>query len=253
MQSYCFSGRKRGGTIKKLFTCFDKYYLCENSPVRDRMNKTDSMIKETLNIAEFNAGSMFEQLVIKDLIITDKELNYMSFYECDFDGCDFSKVTFGACTFSDCKFTNCNLTLVRIPSSKIENTTFSACKMVGIDWCVAVWRKVLPNKKRPDFTIQFINCVLNYSIFIELNLTRAKFIDCALHDTGFENADLSFANFTGSDLQGAIFRDTNLTKADLSKAKNYTINASRNIITKAKFAFPEALSLVYALDIELDT
>lgn len=209
------------------------------------------MTKESIGMAEFAAGVLFEQVVIKDVVVNDKELAFLNFYECDFVGCDFSKVTFRACAFSDCSFTNCNLTLVRIPNTKIDNTLFVECKMVGIDWCVATWRKVLP-KKKYNFSIEFRNCVLNYCIFIELSLVSAKFIGCSLQDVGFEGADLSSANFSGSDLKGAIFRDTNLTKADLSSAVNYTINASRNVIAKAKFTLPEALSLIYALDIVIE-
>lgn len=209
------------------------------------------MIKESIGVTEFVAGSLFEQVIIRDVVVNDKELGFLNFYECDFVGCDFSKVTFRACAFSDCSFTNCNLTLVRIPNTKIDNTLFSECKMVGIDWCVATWRKVLP-KKKYNFSIEFRNCILNYCIFIELSLVCAKFIGCSLHDVGFESADLSSADFTNSDLHGAIFRDTNLTKANLSSASNYTINASRNLIAKARFTLPEALSLIYALDIVIE-
>ncbi|MEF9931583.1 MAG: pentapeptide repeat-containing protein [Bacteroidales bacterium] len=135
------------------------------------------MIKETINIAAFNADSLFEQIIVKDIIIKEAELYSINFYECDFKNCDFSKTSFMGCTFSDCTFENCNLTLVKIPNCKIDNTTFSECKLVGIDWCVAKWRATQPKKKH-NFTLEFNKCVLNYSIFIEMNLTKAKFINC---------------------------------------------------------------------------
>lgn len=208
------------------------------------------MIKDSMDPGDFREGALVEQKIIRDLVIRDTELYSMSFYECDFENCDFSKVSFMGCVFSDCRFLNCNLSLCRIPGCRLENTLFSGSKLVGIDWCVAAWRKPHPKKKYP-FTIKFENCALNYSVFIEMNLYQAKFRGCTLQEAGFEHADLSFGDFTESDLSGAVFRDTNLTGADLSGARNYTINASCNILTKAKFSLPEALSLIYALDIEI--
>lgn len=44
----------------------------------------------------------------------------------------------------------------------------------------------------------------------------------------------------------------NLTKADLRQAKNYSIRPDSNKIKKAKFSLPEAMLLLYGLDIELE-
>jgi len=42
-----------------------------------------------------------------------------------------------------------------------------------------------------------------------------------------------------------------LTEADLSKARNYLIDPGLNQLKKAKFSLPEAMSLLYNMDIIL--
>jgi hypothetical protein len=70
-------------------------------------------------------------------------------------------------------------------------------------------------------------------------------------DVDFREADLSQADFAGTDLTGSLFSNTNLTEADLSDARNYHIAPGQNVLTRAKFSLPEALSLLYNLDIAL--
>ena len=40
-------------------------------------------------------------------------------------------------------------------------------------------------------------------------------------------------------------------QADLSAARNCQISPTQNTVTKAKFSLPEALALLYSMDIEL--
>lgn len=194
--------------------------------------------------------SRFEDVTISGITLKEDKLTSKQFNDTIFENCDFSSTVFESCSFINCKFKNCNLALIKIPRCDIENTSFLQCKMLGIDWTVVKWRPFNP-KKKPKFKIYFKNCFLNYNIFIGLRIINAKFDECCLKDAYFENADLQGTNFTNSDLEGAVFSDTDLREADFSEAKNYNINAQINRVTKAKFSFPEAMSLVYALDIEV--
>jgi len=92
---------------------------------------------------------------------------------------------------------------------------------------------------------------MNYSIFIGLYMYQAMFNECSLKESCFEDADLEKAIFHNTDLTSATFNNTNLTKADLSTAKNYNINVGANKLHKAKFSLPEAMSLLYSMDIEI--
>jgi len=48
-----------------------------------------------------------------------------------------------------------------------------------------------------------------------------------------------------------MFGNTNLTEADLSRACNYRIDPAQNVLGQAKFSLPEAMSLLYSMDIVL--
>jgi uncharacterized protein YjbI with pentapeptide repeats len=74
---------------------------------------------------------------------------------------------------------------------------------------------------------------------------------CIAREVYFEDVNLTLANFNETELTDSIFRNSTLIEADFSNAKNYLIDARKNNISKAKFSFPEALSLIYALDIEI--
>lgn len=202
-------------------------------------------------INNITTESFFETISFADLSLQEIELIGKHFDSCRFDHCDFSNAVFSECTFTDCCFTNCNLSLVRIPHSQLSSISFTGCKMVGIDWTAAEWRTTTTKKKIP-FAIAFDNCILDYSIFMTMNLYKVRFGGCSLREVGFEGARMECADFTNSDLSGALFADTELTKADFSVARNYTINACRNKLTQAKFSMPEATALLYALDIRIE-
>ena len=70
-------------------------------------------------------------------------------------------------------------------------------------------------------------------------------------DVDFAEADLTGANLTHTDFQESRFFKTNLTQADFSHAVRYSIAVHLNTVKKAKFSLPEAMSLLYALDILL--
>lgn len=196
-------------------------------------------------------NTRYEYLTISDITHTEVSFLATHFHDCTFVNCNFSGSAFDSCAFINCTFTECNISLIKIPRTEIENCMFTRCKMLGIDWTVARWKSFNP-KKKVKFKIGFKQCYLNYNIFIGLHMIGVVFNECCLKDAYFETGDLEKANFTVSDLEGAVFSDTNLKEANFADAKNYNIDATKNIITKAKFSFPEAMSLVYALDIVIE-
>lgn len=82
-------------------------------------------------------------------------------------------------------------------------------------------------------------------------MKQASFQGCKVRDVYFTETNLTEADFSDADLQGTIFHQCNLTKADFRGAKNYAIDPLSNQIKKAKFSFPEAISLLRSFDIEL--
>jgi uncharacterized protein YjbI with pentapeptide repeats len=119
-------------------------------------------------------------------------------------------------------------------------------KIIGVDWTHADWSST----KLAD-PIRFFKCDISHSTFIGLSLKKVQIKDCAAKDVDFREVDLTGAVFTGTDLSESLFNGTNLTKADLSRSRNYHIDPGQNILKRTKFSLPEALSLLYSLDIVL--
>ncbi|MBL7163042.1 MAG: pentapeptide repeat-containing protein [Anaerolineales bacterium] len=168
------------------------------------------------------------------------------FYDCSFTHCSFVETVFLDCRFVDCKFKDCDLSLVQVPGSTFSGTRFDDSKLIGIDWTHGNWRGNLLHEP-----LAFIRCVLNHSTFIGLALKDTQIKDCIASDVDFREADLTQADFEGTDLSESLFSKTNLTEADLSRARNYTISPEGNTLKGAKFSLPEAMSLLYCLDIKL--
>jgi fluoroquinolone resistance protein len=65
----------------------------------------------------------------------------------------------------------------------------------------------------------------------------------------FTDADISQCVFDNCDLLGSIFKNTNLEKADLITASNYSIDPELNRLKKAKFSQPAVVGLLDKYDI----
>jgi len=199
----------------------------------------------------------FDDCQFEKLNIVNSSLNYKLFSSSIFMDCNLSSCDISESTFSDCKFVNCNLSHAQFSNTKLQDIEFVDCELIGINWSNVEWREKFTSKrkrtarKRRPFPITFKNCILNYSIFIGLDLYAASFIDSILKEVSFEDSDLESANFKNTDLTNSMFNNTILLKADLSSAKNYTISACKNQIKGAQFSFPEVMSLIHALEIEI--
>tara|TARA_B100001094_G_scaffold119246_1_gene114977 strand:+ start:1277 stop:1501 length:225 start_codon:yes stop_codon:yes gene_type:complete len=67
----------------------------------------------------------------------------------------------------------------------------------------------------------------------------------------FSDSDLYASLFRSSDLQGARFSSSILSKCDFTDAKNYEIHLNHNRVTDAVFSFPEAINLLNGFDIRV--
>jgi uncharacterized protein YjbI with pentapeptide repeats len=99
--------------------------------------------------------------------------------------------------------------------------------------------------------IGFERCAISHSIFLGLGLRRVEIVDCLAHGADFAEADLTQANCAGTDFKDSRFLHTDLTEADFTGATNYAIAPKLNVLRKTRFALPEAMSLLYGLDIIL--
>jgi fluoroquinolone resistance protein len=186
-------------------------------------------------------GSSFKRVKLEASQVSGKE-----FDECVFTNCSFRETIFKACKFSDCTFQECNLSLVRFEECSFNDTKFERSTVSGVDWTIATWSRF-----QAESPICFYECEVDFSAFIGLALRKIVFQKCSAQEVEFSDADLSGANFSGTNLARSRFRGTNLTRANFESATHYAIDVSNNKITKARFSLPEALSLLYGLDIVL--
>jgi uncharacterized protein YjbI with pentapeptide repeats len=186
-------------------------------------------------------GERFTALEYESVAISDRR-----FYQCTFTRCTFREVQFTRCRFSECVFEDCDLSLMEVNGTSFRETRFKDSQVVGVNWTAAEW---------PDVGflggIGFEKCVINYAIFIGLNLHEIVIKDCVARQADFGEADLTGADCRDTDFKGARFAETNLTEANFRGAREYAINASFNTLKRTKFSLPEAMSLLYGLDIDL--
>lgn len=166
----------------------------------------------------------------------------LTFRQCQFYECDFSQSSFPKTRFIGCTFENCNLSLLDTAACSFNEVVFRGCKLLGVNWSTAALLKKL----------SFYDCILNYGTFMGLSLPKAAVENCMCHKVYFAESDFSRGRFTGSDFLEAIFAKVDLTEADFRGAKNYMIPPTVNTLTRAKFAMPEVLALLYSLDIEIE-
>jgi uncharacterized protein YjbI with pentapeptide repeats len=136
--------------------------------------------------------------------------------------------------------------LVQVTDSAFSTTRFEESKVIGVNWAQADW-----SGTRLGQAIGFHKSAISHSTFIGLDLAGIEITECAATDVDFREANLSGAVFRGTDLSESLFINTNLRQADLGKARNYHIAPGENDLKGARFSLPEAMSLLYNLDIEL--
>jgi len=168
------------------------------------------------------------------------------FIDCKFVKCSFDSAVFSNCRFSSCKFLECNLSLIQISGSSFPATRFEKSKLIGVDWTQGNWSQSEFNQLEG-----FFDSVISHSTFIGLELKGIKINNCIAYEVDFREANLSKASFLGTDLAKSLFGNTNLAEADLSQARNYQIDPGSNILKDAKFSLPEAMALLYSMDIEI--
>ena len=185
----------------------------------------------------------------KDLTAEGQIIENVQFRDCAFSNCSFCEATFSQCGFERCTFKHCDLSLVRLPMSFFQDVVFSSCRLMGINWFSADWSKHSLLKVRH---VDFEDCLLDHSVFIGLDLKETKFTHCTARHLDFEGADLTGADFSEADLEMTRFSGCNLTETNFVHAQNYQINAAENNLHQARFSLPEAVALLYSLDIIID-
>ena len=199
-----------------------------------------------LYMTPFESKKEYYDTSFKNISIETAEIRNKEFYECVFTHCSLLEAQINKCRLVDCVFCDCDLSMVDVTGSSFRSTKFKRSKLVGVNWTVASWPSFISVSP-----IEFRECKIDYSTFIGLSLPKIIVKRCTAQEVEFSEADLSGADFRYTNLENSRFRQTNLERANFEGALNYNINLTLNKVTKARFAMPEALSLLYGLDIIL--
>lgn len=195
------------------------------------------------------ADTFYEDQTFKGMVLENDEVREITFQDCTFENCSFKETTVRSCKFSHCSFKNCDLSLMKVDGSTFKDTNFEDSKVIGVNWVKASWgRKEIVHLIQ---TIDFRRCVLNYSTFMGLDLEKMTLRKCIARDVDFSEANLKGADCRFTDFENSQFRHTDLSGVDFCGATNYFIQPHLNTIKQARFSLPEAMSLLYNLDIEI--
>lgn len=193
-----------------------------------------------------HSGAEYTDRVFSDLHLKDAELSDCDFYDCTWRGCNLQGAILSRIRFYGCRFDNCDMRLLQVLECSFRSTNFTDCALTGIDWTRADWSATGLGEP-----LSFTRCALNHSTFIGLKLPGLQVIESQAREVDFRGAILIRADFSGSDLASILFQSSDLSQADLSRARNYQLDPRQNTLTGCKFSLPEALSLLYSLDIKL--
>lgn len=193
-----------------------------------------------------SSNTEYSDQVFNNVNLHKAQILSSEFYDCVFRECNFVESIFKKCRFVNSSFKSCDLSLIQVLESSFSVTRFEDSKVMGVNWAQADWPTTGLGKP-----LTFLRSAISHSTFIGLSLKDLKVKDCVAIDVDFREADLSQADFTGTDLSKSLFKDTILTEADLSQARNYDIDPGQNQLQGAKFSLPEAMSLLYSMDINL--
>lgn len=192
------------------------------------------------------SGGRYYSQVFEGLTVLNDSIVSSTFRECRFIGSSFIETNFQNCRFIQCEFSGCDLSLAHFDSCVFSGVRFEKSRLIGIDWTRVDWNT--SNLRR---LVKFYKCNISHCTFIGLKFDGINIIDCMAHDVDFREADLLQGNFDGTDLSESLFFNTNLSKADFTGARNYAISPEKNTLKGAKFSQPEAMSLLFNLDIVL--
>ncbi len=170
----------------------------------------------------------------------DNDLAGCELEACVFKRCIFTNVNFSKTVFLDCEFVECEFVNASICMCAWRSVTFCDCKLQGM-------RFDLSNTFLLE--LHFDKCLLRYSSYYGLDLTKSSFNACDMRETEFIEANLSGLSLDDCDLQSAAFGQTNLSKTDFSNARGYQLNPDNNQVDQALFSREGLTGLVEHLNI----
>lgn len=186
------------------------------------------------------SNAYFEEQVYEGVDYKVKGLARGQYEACSFINCDFSEADLSDVSFAECQFRSCNLSNVNLGGCTLNDAKFIDCKMLGM---------LFERCSEYLFTVEFDNCVLNFSSFYKRVIKKTNFRRCSLQEVDFIEADLSGSVLEGCDLTGAKFENSILDKVDFRTAFGFAIDPGLNRLKKAQFSLAGVPGLLAKYDL----
>jgi fluoroquinolone resistance protein len=169
-------------------------------------------------------------------------LTKAEYENCHFIQCGFNELNLNNYSFSECIFEACDLSNVKIANTSFKDVQFRQCKLLGLKF-----EEVNPFL----FSVLFESCSLNFASFYKVILKATNFSNCSLQEVDFSGTDLTDSTFDNCDFSASIFDGSLLKNVNFRTSYNFSIDPSRNQLTKAKFSKENCLGLLNHLKIEI--
>jgi fluoroquinolone resistance protein len=174
---------------------------------------------------------VFEDEVFSDLEWPNADLSAKEFIRCTFRRVVLTATHWSGARLDDCTFDACDLTRMKPAKMSALGVAFIGCRLLGVDWTGI----------RPNPTMTFEGCNLQYASFVEVNLTKARFTRCRLVEVNFIESRLVDVEFAGSDLRGSRFEDCDLRDADFSESQGGVIDPAKNRVKGTRISVAMAV------------
>ncbi len=194
------------------------------------------MMKKSFDIGLSKALTNLRPLSMSDVSSEERvvgcditgEASQGSLDSLELNGCKLSDVQFAGHSFErldaeGCELVQCDVANAKLEHSLFRNVTFSGCRLTGASFSRSNLKKVLLK-----------DCKANL----------ASFRFCTFADCRFENCDFQGADFQGSDLSKAVFRDCNLTRAQMSQAILHGADVRTCNIDDVRIGIPELKGVI---------
>lgn len=187
--------------------------------------------------------AFFENGRFENLIARNNTVKFGDYERCSFRNCDFSDSDLSGINFTDCIFDGCNFTLVKLLQTTFRDAKFINSKLLGLHFedCNTLM-----------VSFEFYGCNISLCSFYNMKLKKTVFSYSLITECDFSKADMSLSEFRDCDLLLSTFSNTNLEKADLRTAVNYSIDPDRNRLRKAKFSLQGLPGLLEKYDLNID-
>ena len=166
------------------------------------------------------------------------------FTACRFRGINLTEKDFSRAVFEECEFIDCNLALIKFTGTKLQQVKFVSTKLLGISFI---------DCDKLILEMGFEDCIIRECNFSGLEIKGTSFKGSEIFNSDYIGCKLIKAVFKEVKFEDVSFHNSDLSEADFREATGYQINPKNNIVNKAKFDLPEAISFLNYLGILLDS